>query len=77
MKRAFAIDDAVVNLIVKRASSSDRPSGRLSETLGKPAQGSASLGLVRLPNIQTPSNAACRRHRVKIHVKPRDRSARL
>jgi len=61
-----------VNL--KRASSRDRPSGRLSETLGKAAQGSASLGRVRLPNIQTPSNAACRRHRVKIHVKPRDGS---
>ncbi|EZA61277.1 hypothetical protein X777_11983, partial [Ooceraea biroi] len=58
-------------------SSCDRASGRVSETLGKAAQGSASLGRVRLPNIQTPSNAACRRHGAKIHVKPRNGNARL
>ncbi|EGI66466.1 hypothetical protein G5I_04939 [Acromyrmex echinatior] len=58
-------------------SSSDRANGQVSETLGKAAQGSASLGRVRLPNIQALSNAACRCHRAKIHVKSRDRSTRL
>ncbi|KYQ55587.1 hypothetical protein ALC60_05509, partial [Trachymyrmex zeteki] len=58
-------------------SSRDRANGRVSETLGKAAQGSASLGRVRLPNIQASSNAACRCHGAKIHVKPRDRSTRL
>lgn len=54
-----------------RDSSRDRANGRVSETLGKAAQGLASLGRVRLPNIQAPSNAACRRHGAKIHMKPR------
>ncbi|KYN44239.1 hypothetical protein ALC56_01301, partial [Trachymyrmex septentrionalis] len=57
--------------------SSDRANGRVSETLGKAAQGSASLGRIRLPNIQASSNAACRCHGAKIHVKSRDRSMRL
>lgn len=52
----------------------ERAIGRVSETLGKAAQGSASLGRIRLPNIQAPSNAAYRRHGAKIRVKLHDRS---
>lgn len=60
-----------------RDSSRDRANGRVSETLGKAAQGLASLGRIRLPNIQAPSNAACRRYGAKIYVKPRDGNIRL
>ncbi|TGZ47619.1 hypothetical protein DBV15_03442 [Temnothorax longispinosus] len=69
--------DREANRKETRDSSRDRANGRVSETLGKAAQGLASLGRVRLPNIQAPSNAACRRHGAKIHVKPRDRNMRL
>lgn len=67
-----------MKLIVKtRDSSRDRANGRVSETLGKASQGLASLGRVRLPNIQAPSNAACRRHGAKIHVQSCDGNTRL
>ena len=59
------------DLITRRHGSNrrDRANGRVSETLGKAAQGSASLGRVRLPNIQASSNATCRRHGAKIRMK--------
>lgn len=43
-----------MNLIV-RILGSDRANGRVSETLGKAAQGSVSLGRVRLSNIRASS----------------------
>lgn len=75
-----ASEGAIVSLIVKetRAGGRNRASGgRVSETLGKAAQGSASLGRVRLPNIQAPSSVMCLRHGTKIHVKPCDENTRL
>lgn len=63
---------AFAGLIVKETRASrNRASDRVSETLGKAAQGSASLGRVRLPNIQTQSNAVCRHYGAKIRAKPR------
>lgn len=63
--------DGSQDLIITRHWSNrrDRANGRISETLGKAAQGSSSLGRVRLPNIQSSSNAVCRRHGAEIHVK--------
>lgn len=71
---------AIAKLIVRRLGpvvAIERAIGRVSETLGKAAQGSASLGRISLPNIQAPSTAAYRRHGAKIRVKLHDRSTRL
>lgn len=71
---------AIAKLIIRRLEqvvAIEQAVGRVSETLGKAAQGSASLGRIRLPNIQAPSNATYRRHGAKIRVKPHDRNTRL